>query len=518
MRNRMQKMIVPLLVIATMGAAVHAGFWNAPIGDPNNYWDEAGKWDPVGVPDTGTKVQFSRETAECIINSAAVSGQLVVGDGGTVGWVHRLTIADGGSLVCGGTAWAASGYDRSSIVTVEQGGSLRSVMRFGVGLVAGPPDAPQISYLNIEGGDMVVHGNLQIGTVGNGTTTSNHTGIVNVKSGTLHVTGNLEFRNPSVSFIDIAYGTLTVNGNVTALVADLADNVPANISGFGGKGTVQSVYANGVTTITASHPMDPWPVWPRDKTLHDGDIQLEWTNLDPNVPGNSVWVDVWFGTDPNKLDSANYWKVISAPVAGENTTAVTVSAPVTGTVPTTYYWQVDSYIYGNPTEGVIEGDVWSFKVSDDTPPTNVSAGANMITWIGKHVDLTGTYDDDGKSPVKETWRSSNPGVVFSPSDDGGVTANSRVATATINTAGPVTLVFEADDQLNDPIADDMTVTVYENACEAARVGDNRAGDYPGDITGPDGVPDCLINLQDFAALAMEWLSDYTLPGPVSMQP
>jgi len=82
----------------------------------------------------------------------------------------------------------------------------------------------------------------------------------------------------------------------------------------------------------------------------------------------------------------------------------------------------------------------------------------------------------------------------------------------------VTLVFEVDDQLNDPVADDMTVTVYEDACEAARVGDNRAGDYPGDITGPDGVPDCLINLHDFAALAMEWLSDYTLSGPVSIQP
>jgi len=363
-----------------------------------------------------------------------------------------------------------------------------------------------------------VNGNLQIGSVGNGTTTSDHVGMVSVRSGTLHVTGGLEFRNPSVSFIDIGYGTLTVNGDVTALVADLVDNVPANITGFCGDGTVEAAYANRVTTITATHPMDPWPIWPKDKTLHDGDIQLEWTNLDPNVPGSSVWVDVWFGSDPNKLDPLHYSKVISASIAGENTTFVTVSAPVTGTSPTTYYWQVDSYIFGNSTENVIEGDVWSFKVSDDTPPANVSTGANMITWIGKEVDLTGTYDDDGKSPVKETWRSSDPGVVFSPSDDGGATANSRIATATINAAGPVTLTFEVDDELNDPVTDDMTVTVYEDACEAARVGGNRAGDYPGDVTGPDGAPDCVIDFKDFAVLAAEWLNDYTLAGPVSMEP
>jgi len=98
-------------------------------GDPNNFWNVAANWDPIGVPGDTTKVQFSRDRAECIIDSAAVCGQLVVGDNGPDDLVHRLTIVNGGSLVCGGTAWAASGYNRSSVVTVEEGGSLEQEFR-----------------------------------------------------------------------------------------------------------------------------------------------------------------------------------------------------------------------------------------------------------------------------------------------------------------------------------------------------------------------------------------------------
>jgi hypothetical protein len=194
---------------------------------------------------------------------------------------------------------------------------------------------------------------------------------------------------------------------------------------------------------------------------------------------------------------------------------VMVDAPVIGTGPTTYYWQVDSYIFGNPTDGVIESDVWSFQVSDDVEPYDVSAGANMITWIGKPTELTGTYEDDGKSPVNVKWISNNSNVVFSPSDDGGVTGNAAVVTVTIESAvDPVTLTFEVQDELNAPVSDDMILTVYADACQAAREGANLGGDHPADITGPGDVPDCVINLVDFAELAAEWLRDYTLLGPV----
>jgi hypothetical protein len=93
-------------------------------------------------------------------------------------------------------------------------------------------------------------------------------------------------------------------------------------------------------------------------TVPAGNVELSWTNRPPNV-GSDVWVDVWFGTDPNKLNPfADYTKVVDA---GENTTSVTVDASAIGT----FYWQVDTYINGpdhinepNKVEGddVVDGE------------------------------------------------------------------------------------------------------------------------------------------------------------------
>jgi len=303
----MQRIIALLVVLAAAAGTANARFWNAPVGGPNNFWDNAANWDPVGVPVITDKVQFSRDRAECIIDSAAVSGQLVVGDNGPDDLVHRLTIVNGGSLTCGGTAWAASGYNRSSVVTVEEGGSLESVMRFGVGLVAGPMGAPQTSHLNINGGEMVVNGNLQIGSVGD-SSRSDHTGIVNVYSGTLDVTGTLEFRDPSVSFIDISYGTLTVNGDRTALVADMADNDPPNITAFGGEGAVHydyNVRNPGKTTVWAEPASVDFGTGDvnGDGCVDETDLLLfaaEWLDPDPDP-------DADFTRDePAKVDIADF--------------------------------------------------------------------------------------------------------------------------------------------------------------------------------------------------------------------
>ena len=508
----MQKIIVMLIVLATVTGIVSANAWISPVGDPNNFWNEGKNWSENRVPGDTEKTTFTNLSAECILNTVAVCGQLVVGDNGGNDFVRELTITAGGSLTCGGSAWAASGYNRSAIVTVEEGGSLESVTRFGIGLINSKiVGTTQASFLNINGGDMTVNGNLQIGSVADAEGDI-HKGTVNVYLGTLDVSGNLDYRaagDPDVGLIDVSYGTLTVSGD---RVADLDDRVASGtLVGFGGAGTLNYDYdvtTPGKTTITATHPMDPSPI---NTMLPEGEVELAWTNIAPSVPGDSVWVDVWFGTDPNKADAEKYTQVITASIAGENATSVSVVADVIGEGPTTYYWQVDTYMEdpGLSDANMIESEVWTFKVSDDVEPTNVYAGGDMITWIDRSVDLTGTYEDDGKSPVKETWSSSDPSAVFSPSDDGGVTGNAAVATVTVDAAGAVTLTFTVKDELNPAKSDDMIVTVYEDACEAARVGDNRAGNYPGDFNG-----DCIINLKDFAVLAVEWLTDYTLPGPI----
>jgi len=105
--------------------------------------------------------------------------------------------------------------------------------------------------------------------------------------------------------------------------------------------------------LVAVDPMRPTPE--DGATVPAGEVELSWTNLQPAV-GDTVYVDVWFGTDPE----TDYAMVVDATVDGENATSVTVIAPVADT----YYWQVDSYLGGSPTGEPVEGTVFMFHVDD----------------------------------------------------------------------------------------------------------------------------------------------------------
>lgn len=159
-----------------------------------------------------------------------------------------------------------------------------------------------------------------------------------------------------------------------------------------------------------------------------GNLELSWSNLDPNTPGDPVFVDVWFGTDPNKLDSLHYTKVVPA---GENTTSVIVDASLEGT----YYWQVDSHIYGADhinDANMIKGSVYTFEAASDFPPSVVQIDtSDMITWSGQEIQLDTTVADDGMSQLSYAW-SAYPadGVVFTP-DDGGDGSTSSVEEPTV---------------------------------------------------------------------------------------
>ena len=137
--------------------------------------------------------------------------------------------------------------------------------------------------------------------------------------------------------------------------------------------------------------MDPFPY--DGEIVPVGDVELSWTNLTPNDPNDSVFVDVLFGTDPNLLPL-----VVDA---GENVNTVMVSAPDTER---TYYWQVNSYLDGSTTGSPAEGDVWLFRTPmqpDDRPA--VDAGVDMVTWSGMPVQLDPNLFDDDVSPVTLLW-------------------------------------------------------------------------------------------------------------------
>ena len=182
-------------------------------------------------------------------------------------------------------------------------------------------------------------------------------------------------------------------------------------------------------------------------TVSVGDVELSWTNADPNYDGHSVYVDVWFGTEPNVTDPGyDMIKQVTVPVSGENVNTLTVNAPV----PNTYYWQVNSYIYGDPAvvnysntdpnfPQVIEGPVWSFNTVPDAPPSSVDAGVDMITWTGQPVSLDATVVDDGVSALTYLWTAApNDGVAITEDGINPDNTATKEAQVTIDKSGLLT--------------------------------------------------------------------------------
>jgi hypothetical protein len=185
-----------------------------------------------------------------------------------------------------------------------------------------------------------------------------------------------------------------------------------------------------------------------------GDVDLSWTNMDPNSPGDDVYVDVWFGTEPNELDPGyDMTKVVTA---GENTTTWTVSAATEGT----YYWQVNSHIYGADLinePNAIEGPLWNFIAVDDVPPA-VDAGVDMITWSGQGVPLDPTVVDDGKSDLTYLW--------------------------TVEPVEGITVAFDPSAVVEDPTVTMTKVpffvpAIFNAGFEAVQLGEDGWGNIPG---------------------------------------
>jgi len=225
-------------------------------------------------------------------------------------------------------------------------------------------------------------------------------------------------------------------------------------------------------------------------TVSAGNVDLRWINMDPVTP--PVYVDVWFGTDPNDLTGVHYKKVVPG---GADTTTVTVNAPTVGE---TYYWQVNSYLDGSPTGVPIEGAVHSF-VTSDLPPSSVDAGIDMITWSGQAVQLDAAVKDDGVSALTYAW-SADPaaGVVFSATnvEDPNVTI-----TKAAGDAETVTLTLAVHDADNPTLVEDtVEIDVYDDACKAGRIGKWRLADHLADFDG-----NCITNLEDFAVIGRTWL-------------
>ncbi|MBN2513865.1 MAG: hypothetical protein JXB18_13090 [Sedimentisphaerales bacterium] len=230
-------------------------------------------------------------------------------------------------------------------------------------------------------------------------------------------------------------------------------------------------------------------------------VALNWLNLLPVVQNGDVTVDVWFGTDPNRL---NMTLVENDAL---NLAATTVNASTAGE---TYYWAVDTFMgsgsvdYTDP--NTIKGPFYSFIPVADPAPTAINAGPDYVTWPGAGVPVNATVTDLGAANVTVTFTASDPNVVFSPNPvviaaGGGVA--STTATIDYDATADVVVTATAEDAANPglTVADTMSMAVYGNSCQAERVG--NANQPRTDI-----AVDCTHDLIDFAALAAAWLDDY----------
>ena len=73
----------------------------------------------------------------------------------------------------------------------------------------------------------------------------------------------------------------------------------------------------------------------------------------------------------------------------------------------------------------------------------------------------------------------------------------------------LTLAVNNEGSATPDVTDTMKIDVYDNACEAARIGKDLGTDNPGDLNG-----NCITDPNDLAVLAAKWLAGNALTAPI----
>jgi hypothetical protein len=242
--------------------------------------------------------------------------------------------------------------------------------------------------------------------------------------------------------------------------------------------------------------------------LSDRDVTgaVSWVYLnDPNI-SQIYGYDVYF--DPNKVLVAT----------GDPSVKVANNQAGTSYIPMldwdkTYYWRVDMNVDWDFVPGTdpntIPGDMWSFTTKqEDTPPV-VEAGENILTTLElasfpNTLLLGGSVEDDGVSLLTVGWEA------FDVDLGGGLTTKVTFAdatdpdtTVTISEAGTYILKLTATDN-NGSVSDQMEIVVFEDACAAKKSTGTWVANYY------DRNEDCVVDMEDLADFALEWLDSTAL--------
>jgi len=185
----------------------------------------------------------------------------------------------------------------------------------------------------------------------------------------------------------------------------------------------------------------------------------------------------------------------------------------TGVSPTTAGYHYN----GNAETYMMVGDSLGRAMVELLPAYSVNAGDDMVTWNGEEVSLSATVADVN-TPTTYEWIAINPDpgnvtVVLDPAVNAAdpntsVDVNPTVTiTKSAGEAVEVTLLLKVDDGVNKIVTDTVVIEVYDDACKATRFG-------LGISSIADISENCVLNLEEIAAIAESWLNFTGLTDPI----
>jgi len=338
---------ITLLLMASVASA--STVWNPAANGifppATGDWGDAANWTnglPVeagdGTLNNDPKAVFNvPDAAECVVSDTQTLKDLVQGDDADGGVIR---IVDGGNLNTTG-GWMSVGYNNTATLIVETGG----VANFGGHMWLGMKTGADADII-LNGGTITGSQDFGLGWYF-GPPDEHGVARVYVNRGVLNI-HHWDDANRAIygdSFIDIRHGTVNITNDGDQVDEVLAYAAAGKILAFGGIGTLNAVHVGSVTTITAVHPLEPFPT--DDSIVAPGDVQLSWTLPDPCVPGQPVNVDVYFTDDLTALQEFTDPAAIRV-VSNQNVTSVVVQTQSK----TRYYWAVDAYI-GDPNDPIL---------------------------------------------------------------------------------------------------------------------------------------------------------------------
>jgi len=262
-------------VTTITATAVRGGttVWN-PEANPSStgLWSEALNWTDGLVPDSNKVVTNIPGARELVLNTEAIIKQFVFGDGGDGGVIR---IADGGTLTTT-QSWSGIGWSDTATLIVETGGTVNFAEHAWIGWTGNGTLIINGGVVNIAG----MFGTAFEGQAGTGTT--------NVKKGKLNLTEFDAAKSiPDGSVMNLELGVVTIEGDKTEAVNAYAN--AGKITAFGGTGTLEVTFADGVTTIIAIPQVSATTVW--DPASNPGTSTGSWSDAmnwsDRHVPADN---------------------------------------------------------------------------------------------------------------------------------------------------------------------------------------------------------------------------------------